>query len=205
MFDNQARTLKNKLLMPAVRVFGIFTPTQISVMGKMFVMMSVYFLLTQQYGLALIFWIINRIFDGMDGLVARQYGKQSDVGGYIDIICDFLAYASIPIAWVFGNPSPANWAALAILQGTFYINSASWMYLSAILEKRNMGAAARGETTSVSIPGGIVGGFLTIVYYCLFMLLPQYILFWFYSMSFLVAIGILQRMWWANVHLSAEK
>lgn len=204
MLDTQARVIKNKLFTPAIRLFAILTPTQISVAGVGFAFVCCYFLLTQNYWLALIFWIINRIFDGMDGLVAREYGLQSDFGGYIDIICDFLAYAIVPIALVWGTPSPERWAALAVLQGSFYVNTASWMYLSAVLEKRSMGAAARGETTSVSIPEGIVGGFLTIVYYCLFIVLPQYVLFWFYSMSFLVAAGILQRIWWAKGNVSAE-
>lgn len=34
---------------------------------------------------------------GIDGLVARVSGQQTDFGGYLDILCDFVVYAAIPI------------------------------------------------------------------------------------------------------------
>src|SRR5487761_2520531 len=40
---------------------------------------------------ALILWVANRIFDGLDGAVARAWGK-SESGALLDITADFIVY-----------------------------------------------------------------------------------------------------------------
>jgi hypothetical protein len=64
--------------------------------------------------------------------------------------------------------------ACALLLAAFYVNSASWMYLSALLEKHGRGASERGEPTSVSMPSGVVEGGETIVFYSLMILVPAW-------------------------------
>jgi phosphatidylglycerophosphate synthase len=99
-------------------------------------------------------WLFNRVLDGLDGMVARFHARQSDFGGYLDIVLDFVVYAAIPVGLYWGNPGATNTAALILLLSSFYVNAASWIYLSAILEKRAAGASARGELTSVTMPNG---------------------------------------------------
>jgi hypothetical protein len=41
-----------------------------------------YFATQRDWTNALIFWGLNRFFDGLDGSVARVSGQQSDFGGY---------------------------------------------------------------------------------------------------------------------------
>src|SRR5690349_25063427 len=48
-------------------------------------------------GLAL--WIVSRIGDGLDGAVAREAGKSSPFGGYLDITLDMTAYAAMIIGF----------------------------------------------------------------------------------------------------------
>jgi hypothetical protein len=62
-------------------------------------------------------------------------------------------------------------AGLALL-GSFFVNAASWMYLSAVLERRGAGAAARGERTTVTMPPGLIAGAETVVLYTLFLVFP---------------------------------
>ncbi len=197
MLDAQTRTLKNNIMQRTIRLFDWLSPTQLSAVGLVMAFVCAAFLWRQQYQLALIFWLLNRWFDGIDGIVARTQNKQTDIGGYIDILCDFVAYALVPIALVIGAINQSNLLALVFLLASFYINSASWMYLAAILEKRNVGAAANQETTTITMPGGIVGGFVTIVFYCLFILFPAHIVPLFITMSVLVLLGVLQRLLWA--------
>src|SRR3546814_8607143 len=45
-------------------------------------------------GLALV--LANRLFDGLDGAVARQRGL-TDFGGFLDIVGDFVFYVSLPV------------------------------------------------------------------------------------------------------------
>ena len=46
----------------------------------------------QYYLLALLFILLNRIGDGLDGAIARQT-QTSDAGGFLDICLDFIFYA----------------------------------------------------------------------------------------------------------------
>jgi hypothetical protein len=87
---------------------------------------------------------------------------------------------------------------------TFYVNAASWMYLSAILEKRAAGAQAQGEQTSVTMPSGIIGGTETIIFYTIFIVLNQWYVWLFGVMTILVLFTIIQRLIWAAKHLATQ-
>lgn len=71
------------------------------------------------------------------------------------------------------------------------------MYLAAVLEKRNAGAAARGEMTSVTMPGGLVEGAESLVLFSLMLLFPAYAVALFLAMAALVAVTALGRVAWA--------
>jgi phosphatidylglycerophosphate synthase len=146
------------------------------------------------------FWL-NRGMDGLDGLVARQRGQQSDFGGYLDIVVDFVVYAAVPIGVWWGSGAPPagiTTVALVVLLAVFYVNGASWMYLSAVLEKRR--SAPRGST-SVTMPGGLVEGTETVVFFTLFLALPRWAAVLFALMAAGTALGVAQRLRWARRHL----
>lgn len=152
----------------------------------------------QAYALGAALWLLNRVLDGLDGTVARIHGKQSDLGGYVDIVLDTVIYALIPLALVLSAPSAAGWLSLAVLLSSFYVNGASWMFLAALLEKRNRGAAAQGELTTITMPAGIVEGTETVVFYTLFLLLPGAAVALFWTMALLVFATVGQRLLWAR-------
>lgn len=201
MFDELLRPVKETLLGPVARVFGRMPPTLLSLLGLLLGLACAALLATQQYALGFLFWFLNRLFDGIDGMVARASGRQTDFGGYLDIVIDFVVYAAIPIGLVLGLPQQLNWMALAFLLAAFYVNAASWIYLSALLEKRQAGARASGEQTSVTMPRGVVGGGETILFYTVFMLFPSRLALWFVVMGSLTLLGVGQRLWWARRRL----
>jgi phosphatidylglycerophosphate synthase len=143
------------------------------------------------------FWLANRILDGLDGSLARHYAKQTDLGGYLDIMLDFVIYAVLPLSLVLSHSTQAGFTALAILLISFYINAGSWMYLSAILEKRTH-VRQQLSLTSVVMPRGLIEGAETIVFYCLFLLFPQQLVWLFILMAVLVLITAGQRVLWAT-------
>ena len=128
--------------------------------------------------------------DGLDGAVARAAGTQSPLGGYLDLMADFVVYAAIPIAIWWSLRAVQSPMPLVIMLAVFYVNAASWMLLSALIEKGDV-------QTSVAMPTGLIEGFETIVFYSLFLLFPAWAgeLFWVFSA--LVAISVLQRVVWA--------
>jgi hypothetical protein len=70
-----------------------------------------------------------------------------------------------------------------------------------LLEARLEGAASRGETTSTTMPPGIIAGTETIVCYTLFFLMPLYLATLFTLMATLVLANVAMRLHWANRRL----
>lgn len=199
VLDRLTRPLKDKLLNPIVKLLGsTVSPNTITLFSFLLGLGSVYFILYNRLSLALVFWLLNRIFDGLDGAVAREGGVQSDFGGYLDILVDFILYAMIPFAFTYAfGLGQTSWIFLAGMISLFYINSASWMYLSAILEKRKAGSESNDEQTSITMPSAIVEGTETIIIFTLFYLFPLKINLLFTIMTLSLLPGICYRLIWA--------
>lgn len=196
MFDTSLRRFKDRIGKPLANRLNGISPTAISMFALAIGLLASFAAYRNQYAAAFGLWILNRVLDGLDGLVARLHNKQSDFGGYVDILTDFVTYAALPIGLVAGSPSIEHYLALSVLLASFYVNAASWMYLAAILEKR--AAHAPDTQTTIVMPAGIIGGFETIVAYGIFLLFPAYITVLFSIFSLLVFITTIQRLIWAR-------
>lgn len=197
MFDERLRDTKETIFISlalGLRLNRIH-PMGLTAVAFLFGLVAAVFLWQQAYLWGLLFWWINRIFDGLDGTVARVEKLQTDLGGYLDILADFVIYALIPISLVLAAPNTPTFIALAFLLSAFYINGASWMYLSAILEKRRW--LYPGQKTAVNMPTGLIGGGETIVFYSIFIIWPDFLVALFVIMGLLVAVTIIQRVIWA--------
>lgn len=84
--------------------------------------------------------VANRLADGLDGAVAR-HARLTDLGGYLDIVCDFLVYAGIPVGFALLDPE-ANALAAAVLVFSFVGTGSSFLAYAVV-------AAKRGETTEI--------------------------------------------------------
>jgi phosphatidylglycerophosphate synthase len=204
MLDPLIRDTKDRALRPIARAIGTsIHPTSITILSFLVGCVAASLLLLASYPAALLAWLLCRILDGLDGTLARLTRRQTDLGGYLDIVLDFVVYAIVPIALVAGLPEPreSEFLALALLLGSFFVNSASWMYLAAIAEKRGAGAAASREQTSVTMPTGLIEGTETVIFFSLFILLPERVVPLFGAMAALVVLTTLQRVAWAIRHL----
>lgn len=119
-------------------------------------------------GLALIPLLMGRLADGLDGAVARA-GQKTDFGGYLDIVCDFLFYGAIPLA--FAVRDPENAVAAAFLLTSYYVNGASFLAYAIFAEKYGLKTAARGEK-SLFFTAGLLEGTETIVFFVAICLWP---------------------------------
>jgi phosphatidylglycerophosphate synthase len=197
MFDERLRGVKERIFVEAARLgFAGWHPHALTLAALLLGAATAVALAFQFYLPAFVLWWLNRIFDGLDGTVARMGRRQSDLGGYLDILSDFVVYALVPLGLVAGRPSLPAALSAAVLLATFYLNAASWIYLSAILEKRRR-EAPTGQFTTVAMPAGLIGGFETMICYALFILLPQWMTWLFAAMSALVLVTIMQRLIWA--------
>ena len=196
MFDTYLRNVKDRLGEPIARRMPNIPPSSITLTALFFGLGSAALAAHGLFLWSLAFWLLNRTLDGLDGLLARLHNHQDDFGGYLDILFDFVAYAAVPIGLVLAAPTAERYLALAIMLATFYVNSASWMYLAAVLEKRN--TRDPKTATTIVMPSGLVGGFETILAYGVFLIFPEHITALFYFFSALVFITIMQRLAWAR-------
>jgi phosphatidylglycerophosphate synthase len=119
--------------------------------------------------LALVPLAFSRLADGLDGAVARATGA-TDFGGYLDIICDFVFYGAVPLAFVLRDPS-ANGLAGAVLLASFYVNGASFLGYAILAEKRGLETREQGEK-SLYFSAGLLEGTETILFFALLCLVP---------------------------------
>lgn len=200
MRDAALRAKKDELMVPlAQRLFAAVHPNLVSVIAMVVGLAAVIAILQEQYWLALLFWLANRVLDGLDGVVARVHQKQSDFGGYLDLLLDFVIYLAVPIAFIVVHPTPFNlWAGLALIS-VYVLNTISWTVLAALLEKRNVQTTAR--LTSMEMPAGLIEGTETIAVYTLFFLMPDYVGYIFWIFAGLVLFTACQRIVWASRNL----
>lgn len=198
MVDKLLREPKEQLLGAVVRgPLRNVHPTAVTVLAAAVGLATAAAAWQGAYALALGLWALNRVLDGLDGTLARITGRQSDLGAYLDILLDHVVYAAVPLGLALAAGAPAAMLAYAVMLASFYVNAASWMYLAAILEKRQSGAAAKGELTTVTMPTGLVEGTETVILYTLFLLFPGALVPLYWLMAALVAVTVGQRVVWA--------
>lgn len=210
MIDSFGRRWKDRVLAPIVgRIPSFVTPTAITTVALVFGLAAALTAGFSLWSVALVLFGINRVLDGLDGLVARFREVSSDLGGYLDIVFDFLVYATLPIGVWIGSRElypefltrselPLGATALVALLASFYLNAVSWIYLSAIQEKRGGDVAAM---TTVAMPSGLIEGTETLVFFTLFLLIPRYAPLLFFAMAAGTIVGSVQRVIWAIANL----
>jgi phosphatidylglycerophosphate synthase len=118
-------------------------------------------------GLALL--LLNRLCDGLDGAVARRRGL-TDLGGFLDIVLDFLIYAAVPFAFALADPA-ANAPAAAFLIFSFMGTGSSFLAYAIMAAKRGVSSDLRGRK-SLYYLGGLTEGTETILAFVLACLWP---------------------------------
>lgn len=202
MLDLRLRPLKERFLEPvAARLARRVGANAVTAAALVITLGAATLAATGQPIAAVVAWLFGRLLDGLDGPIARHRGAASDFGGYLDMVADTIGYTAVPIGVALGIDERTTWIAVAVLLGMFFINTISWSYLSAVLEKRGAGASATGELTTITMPPALVEGTETIVLFSLFLAFPQWAAWLFTAMAAMVAVNVAQRLAWAQRHL----
>ena len=122
------------------------------------------------YHLGLCFILANRLADGLDGAVARESGA-TDLGGYLDIVIDFLFYASIPLGFAVAEPDHALAAAFLIF--TFIGTASSFLAFAVVAAKRGLESEMRGRKSFYFL-GGLTEGVETLGFLVIICLAPTW-------------------------------
>ncbi len=87
-----------------------------------------------RWWLGLGLWLVSRLADGLDGVLARLDDDASDVGGFLDIMADFAVYGLFVLGVAVALPD-ARVACAALLVG-YYLNGSAFLAISGLAEKR---------------------------------------------------------------------
>lgn len=86
--------------------------------------------------LAIFAILANRIADGVDGALARRQGP-TDRGAFLDIVLDFLFYASVPLGFALQNPDQ-NAVTAALLLFSFIGTASTFLTFAIFAQQRKL-------------------------------------------------------------------
>ena len=170
-------TKLNKFLKPILNEiakllikFG-FKANFVTFAGFFFGLCCFYFIINSLFLLAIIFLFLNRLFDGLDGAIARLNGE-TDIGAFYDIILDFIFYSLFPIAFIFLDLNYSY--SICFLLLSFVATQTTFLASAWIIEKNKI-SISDGHKKSFFYSGGITEGFETIICFTLMLLFHEFI------------------------------
>lgn len=170
MLDRAAR----RLVDPALDRLAVaaqqrnFTPNQVTVAGFACGLAAIGAIALQHYGPGLLLLLANRLAYGVDGALARRIGA-TDLGGYLDIVLDFIIYSGAAFAFALAQPEHASAAAFLIF--SFMGTGSSFLAFAIFAAKRKLdGEAATNK--SFYYLGGITEGTETILLFVIILVFP---------------------------------
>jgi phosphatidylglycerophosphate synthase len=137
--------------------------------------------------------VLSRACDALDGAIARQT-HATDLGGFLDIVLDFVFYASIPLAFAIENPTH-NALAAALLLAAFVGTGSSFLAFAVIAAKRNLDNVAY-PNKSFYFLGGLTEGFETLVCFIAMCCWPAYFSDLALGFSALCLVTLCSRIAW---------
>lgn len=181
MFDARLRPLIDPLLNRLGRALaraGV-SATMLTVIGGVCGVAAGAAIALDQIGAALALILLSRLFDGLDGAVARAT-QPTDFGGFLDFVADFFFYVAVPVG--FGLRDNTDAVPAMTLLGAFALTGVSFLAFAAIAARRGVETTAHG-VKSFFYSTGIAEGAETILVFVLFCLFPQ----WFAPIAFAFA------------------
>jgi phosphatidylglycerophosphate synthase len=137
--------------------------------------------------------VLSRSCDALDGAIARQT-QATDLGGFLDIVFDFVFYASIPLAFALADPAH-NALAAAVLLAAFVGPGRSFLAFAVIAAKRNLDNLAY-PNKSFYFLGGLTEGFETLACFITMCLWPAYFSELAWGFAALCGVTVCTRMAW---------
>ena len=175
MFDRSIQRLIQKPLSFLGKfLLKILQPNQITFIGFFFGIVMCFLIFINSYFLAILFLFLNRLCDGLDGVMARQTSP-SPLGAYLDIILDFIIYAAFVLVFSLENE-------INLLTGVFllftYICTGTTFLTQAIIQPQ-LDYSQQQDNVEGEIPksfiyaSGLIEGTETIFFMFLCLIIPK--------------------------------
>jgi phosphatidylserine synthase len=171
----------------------VVTPDRVTLLGLALGLGSAAAAASARWVPALALWLLSRVADGLDGVLARRRAAAGEppsaAGGYLDITADFLVYgatvAGVAIGWG-GSLLPF----VAVLVA-YYLNGATFLAFSSLAERTGR---RLDDGRSLSFLGGLAEGTETVLVHSLWLLLPGHAGTIAWVWAAVVGVSGLQRM-----------
>ena len=171
MFDRQIQKYTQRPLQYIAKLFLKFiSPNHMTLIGFGFGILMCLTIIIDQYLIAIIFLFLNRLSDGLDGVMARLQ-TPTPLGGYLDIVLDFLIYGGFVLS--FGITEQNNTFLSMILLFCYIGTGSTFLAKAAILP------SLTNQNLNEEIPKGfhyavgLVEGTETIIFMFLCLLFPS--------------------------------
>lgn len=130
MFDAQLRQIMQRPMVAVARWLAPFAirADWVTLAGAVVAFAALVLIGRGLYLAGLGMIVLNRLFDGLDGAVARQ-SKPTDLGAYLDAVFDTLFFASIPFAFALADPGRAV-AASFLIFGSMAAGASAWIFMA---------------------------------------------------------------------------
>ncbi|MCK7458031.1 CDP-alcohol phosphatidyltransferase family protein [Idiomarina aminovorans] len=184
MFDPKILPVTRKVLNTPARMLvrlGV-NADQVTIAGFLIGLLTVPLLAFEYYQLALVAILLNRLFDGLDGAVARRT-QLTDAGGFLDIVLDFIFYSAVVFGFMLAAPEQ-NAIAAGVLLVTFMGTGSTFLAFASVAGKRGIENPAY-PSKSLHYMSGLTEGFETILAFVVFCLWPQH----FAVLAYVFAVG----------------
>jgi phosphatidylglycerophosphate synthase len=195
MLDKTVQAILKPAFVAAAKVAvkAGFSANNVSVAGVFIGFIAAFLIANNSYIFAATLILISRLFDGIDGTVARLT-QATDQGGFLDICLDFLFYAAIPLAFAFANPA-VNALPAAVLLAAFIGTGSTFLAFAAFAEKRRMHSSDLPDKSFYFL-GGLTEATETIAVFVAMCIWPQHFALLAYGYSVLCCITIVTRIYW---------
>lgn len=154
----------------------------VSILGFLIGIFAINFLSLERYGYALICILLNRVFDALDGAIARNT-KVTDFGVFLDATLDYIFYAGVIFGFALANPFQ-NAVAASFLLFSFAAAACAMLAYAVIAYKNNSSQKLELEQSPFYL-GGLAQGFETLVALIVLCIIPG----WFLQIA--IVLGVL--------------
>lgn len=195
MFDRSASAFIEpvvKRLAGLARRAGL-TANQLTLTGFFVGLFAAYLIAIGAYLTGAMAILASRMFDALDGAVARQT-QATDAGGFLDVALDFVFYASIPLAFAIADPA-RNALPAAVLLAAFMGTGTSFLAFAVLATKRGMRSLAYPDKSFYFL-GGLTEATETLVCFLAMCVWPELFIELAYAFAALCGITTLTRIWW---------
>ncbi|SMC61206.1 CDP-alcohol phosphatidyltransferase family protein [Primorskyibacter flagellatus] len=202
MIDAALLPLQRRLLEPLARAIAArgISADHLTLAGFGIGLLAIPSLAFGSYGVALTLIALNRLFDGLDGAVARL-ASPTDRGAFLDIALDFAFYALVPLGFALADPAQ-NALPAAVLIAAFVGTGSSFLAFAVIAGQRGLRPEAY-PTKGIYYLGGLTEGAETIGLFVAMCLFPD--LFPVLALIFAAACAITTlTRWWQGWQAFAQ-